>query len=86
LFAFPHVKRENTSAVRGENHGFPDRDILESLLRRYKANVTAYEKPHRYHFGTHDAVERAAVHEYLIVGDKWKPSPRSLRTLSTACG
>jgi adenine-specific DNA-methyltransferase len=30
--------------------------------------VTAYEKPHRYHFGTHGAVERATVHEYLIVG------------------
>jgi DNA adenine methylase/adenine-specific DNA-methyltransferase len=50
------------------SNGFPDREILEGLLRRYKTTVTAYEKPHRYHFGTHCHVERAAVDEYLIVG------------------
>ena len=50
------------------SNGFPDREILESLLRRYKTTVTAYQKPHRYHFGTHHGVERATVHEYLIVG------------------
>lgn len=50
------------------SNGFPDREELEGLLRRYEANVTAYEKPHRYHFGTHDSVARAEVHEYLIVG------------------
>jgi adenine-specific DNA-methyltransferase len=26
------------------------------------------EKPHRYHFGTHGAVQRPSVSEYLIVG------------------
>lgn len=50
------------------SNGYPDREILEDLLRRYKSTVTAYEKPHRYHFGTHDSVERSAVYEYLIVG------------------
>ena len=50
------------------SNGFPDREILESLLHLYKADVTTYEKPHRYHFGTHCGVERALVQEYLIVG------------------
>jgi len=49
-------------------NGYPDRDVLENLLRRYKSHVTAFEKPHRYHFGTHRRVERAQVREYLIVG------------------
>jgi DNA adenine methylase/adenine-specific DNA-methyltransferase len=50
------------------SNGFPDREELEGLLRKYKGSVTAFEKPHRYHFGTHGSVERAEVHEYLIVG------------------
>jgi adenine-specific DNA-methyltransferase len=50
------------------SNGYPDREELESLLRRYKTGLSAHERPHRYHFGTHDSVERAAVHEYLIVG------------------
>ena len=50
------------------SNGYPDRGILEDLLRRYKSHVTAFERPHRYHFGTHSGVERAEVREYLIVG------------------
>ena len=60
--------RNSIIVLSYSSNGFPDRDDLETLLRRYKSKVTAYEKPHRYHFGTHDSVERAAVHEYLIVG------------------
>ncbi len=60
--------RDSIIVLSYSSNGFPDREILESLLRRYKTIVTAYEKPHRYHFGTHEGVERAAVHEYLIVG------------------
>lgn len=60
--------RESIIVLSYSSNGFPDREILEGLLRRYKTTVTAYEKPHRYHFGTHGAVERATVHEYLIVG------------------
>lgn len=60
--------RDSIIVLSYSSNGFPDRDILEGLLRRYKASVTAYEKPHRYHFGTHSGVERATVHEYLIVG------------------
>jgi DNA adenine methylase/adenine-specific DNA-methyltransferase len=38
------------------------------LMRRYKKTVRVFEKNHRYHFGAHDAVNRASVAEYLIVG------------------
>ena len=60
--------RDSTIVLSYSSNGFPDRHVLESLLHRYKSNVTAFEKPHRYHFGTHESVERAEVHEYLIVG------------------
>jgi DNA adenine methylase/adenine-specific DNA-methyltransferase len=60
--------RESIIVLSYSSNGYPDREELESLIRRYKATVTAFEKPHRYHFGTHDSVERAMVHEYLIVG------------------
>jgi DNA adenine methylase/adenine-specific DNA-methyltransferase len=60
--------RNSIIVLSYSSNGYPDREELEALLRRYKTTVTAYEKPHRYHFGTHDSVERAEVHEYLIVG------------------
>jgi DNA adenine methylase/adenine-specific DNA-methyltransferase len=60
--------RDSIIVLSYSSNGFPDREILEGLLRRYKKTVTAYERPHRYHFGTHRSVERASVHEYLIVG------------------
>ena len=60
--------RDSIIVLSYSSNGYPDRDELEHLLRRYKPTVTAYEKPHRYHFGTHDRVERAEVREYLIVG------------------
>ncbi len=62
------IYRESIIVLSYSSNGFPDREELESLLRRYKESVTAFEKPHRYHFGTHGGVERAEVHEYLIVG------------------
>jgi adenine-specific DNA-methyltransferase len=60
--------RDSIIVLSYSSNGYPDREELENLLRRYKTSVSAYERPHRYHFGTHDSVERAAVHEYLIVG------------------
>ncbi len=60
--------RNSIIVLSYSSNGYPDRRELEALLRRYKRQVTAYEKPHRYHFGTHEGVERASVHEYLIVG------------------
>lgn len=58
----------STIALSYSSNGFPDLDQLESLMRQYKKNVRVFEKPHRYHFGTHGGVERASVTEYLIVG------------------
>lgn len=50
------------------SNGFPDLNELEALMRKHKKSIRVFEKPHRYHFGTHDAVERSSVTEYLIVG------------------
>lgn len=50
------------------SNGFPDLEHLEALMRRHKKSVRVFEKAHRYHFGTHDGVERSKVTEYLIVG------------------
>lgn len=63
-----HRFRHSKIALSYSSNGFPDLDQLESLMRKYKKSVRVFEKPHRYHFGTHKGVERAAVTEYLIVG------------------
>ncbi|NKL25399.1 DNA methyltransferase [Rhizobium leguminosarum bv. viciae] len=55
-------------ALSYSSNGFPDLSELERLMRKYKGDVRVFEKPHRYHFGTHKKVERASVTEYLIVG------------------
>jgi adenine-specific DNA-methyltransferase len=55
-------------ALSYSSNGFPDLEQLVELMGRYKQNVRVFEKPHRYHFGTHSGVERASVTEYLIVG------------------
>lgn len=51
------------------SNGYPDLDVLLELLAQYKTKVTTHRRPHRYHFGTHSAVERAVVDEYLVVGE-----------------
>ena len=50
------------------SNGFPDLETLEELLQRTKRTVEVFQKPHRYHFGTHKSVKRSLVTEYLIVG------------------
>jgi adenine-specific DNA-methyltransferase len=60
--------RNSTIVLSYSSNGYPDLDVLENLMRRYKKNTVTYEKPHRYHFGTHKGVERAEVQEYLLVG------------------
>ncbi len=60
--------RKSTIVLSYSSNGYPDREQLESVLGRYKSTVTTHEKPHRYHFGTHERVERATAHEYLMVG------------------
>jgi len=60
--------RNSIIVLSYSSNGFPDLNVLKTLLGRHKSTVTVYEKPHRYHFGTHDRVERASVQEYLVVG------------------
>jgi adenine-specific DNA-methyltransferase len=63
-----HQYRDSTIVLSYSSNGFPHKAELEQMLRRHKKKVQTYEKPYRYHFGTHQAVERAEVNEYLIVG------------------
>lgn len=60
--------RASKIALSYSSNGFPDLNQLEELMRKYKSSVRVFEKPHRYHFGTHAGVERASVTEYLILG------------------
>lgn len=50
------------------SNGYPDLDVLISIMKRHKKRVSVSKKEHRYHFGTHSTVNRALVDEYLIVG------------------
>ncbi len=49
-----HLYRESIIVLSYSSNGFPDREEIEALLRRYKRNVTAFERPPRYPFGTHE--------------------------------
>lgn len=60
--------RRSIIVLSYSSNGYPDLEILESLMQKYKQDVRIFKKPHRYHFGTHSAVNRAKVIEYLIVG------------------
>jgi len=63
--------RESILVLSYSSNGYPSRDELVRLMKRYKRRVTVHEHAHRYHFGTHSKVrqERAVVREYLIVGE-----------------
>jgi len=50
------------------SNGYPNLDVLTSVMRNHKSAVEVYEKEHRYHFGTHEAASRNLVQEYLIIG------------------
>ncbi len=58
----------STIVLSYSSNGYPDLAVLEDLLARHKSRVDIFERPHRYHFGTHASVERAHVTEYLLVG------------------
>lgn len=60
--------RDSSIVLSYSSNGYPGLKELEALLGRYKRKVKTYERPHRYHFGTHAGVERSQVLEYLIVG------------------
>jgi adenine-specific DNA-methyltransferase len=50
------------------SNGYPDLDVLVDLMKKYKNEVIVRKKKHKYHFGTHSAVKRTIVDEYLIIG------------------
>lgn len=57
-----------TLVLSYSSNGFPDLEILVERMERVRSKVVVHRRDHRYHFGTHGAVKRAAVEEYLIVG------------------
>lgn len=59
---------DSTLVLSYSSNGFPDLPELVKLMKKYKPHVEVFEKDHRYHFGTHSAVNRATVQEYLILG------------------
>lgn len=59
---------ESTLVLSYSSNGYPDLSELLEIMGRYKSSIEVHERAHRYHFGTHKAVERAQVQEYLIVG------------------
>lgn len=50
------------------SNAFPNLDTLVGLMERYKKRVEVHSIAHRYHFGNHAQVKRAAATEYLVVG------------------
>jgi DNA adenine methylase/adenine-specific DNA-methyltransferase len=59
---------DSTLVLSYSSNGYPDLSVLHRLMRKYKRTVEVFEREHRYHFGTHKAVKRAQVKEYLIIG------------------
>lgn len=59
---------DSTLVLSYSSNGYPDLDVLVELMERHKPHVEVHERDHRYHFGTHAAVRRSKVREYLVVG------------------
>lgn len=60
--------RNSIIVLSYSSNGFPELKVLQNLLGKYKKDILTFEKPHRYHFGTHGSVRRSEVNEYLIIG------------------
>lgn len=60
--------RKQIIVLSYSSNGYPDLSQLTEILGRHKKDVRVFARPHRYHFGTHSAVKRSEVDEYLIVG------------------
>ncbi len=58
----------STLVLSYSSNGYPDLEELCRLMGRYKSSIDVFERTHRYHFGTHSAVRRAQVQEYLVIG------------------
>lgn len=59
---------DSTLVLSYSSNAYPDLETLRKLMGRYKRSIEVLEKTHRYHFGTHEAVKRNVVQEYLIIG------------------
>jgi adenine-specific DNA-methyltransferase len=59
--------RNSIIVLSYSSNGYPDLSVLVGLLKQYKTRVAVHQEAHRYHFGTHSAVRRSVVDEYLIV-------------------
>ena len=59
---------DSTVVLSYSSNGYPDLDVLVRLLKETKRHVEVDTRAHRYHFGTHKAVQRSSTTEYLIVG------------------
>jgi len=59
---------DSTIVLSYSSNGFPDLNVLVGLMRQVKKRVEVDTRAHRYHFGTHRAVQRSETTEYLIVG------------------
>lgn len=72
LDAFDRMFRQFADSVlvlSYSSNAYPDLPELVQLMRRYKSRVEVYSRDHRYHFGTHSAVKRSLVQEFLVVGN-----------------
>lgn len=63
-----HRFRNQKIVLSYSSNGYPDLEFLTGLLKKTKSDVRVFRRDHTYHFGTHDKVRRAAVEEFLIVG------------------
>lgn len=59
---------ESILVLSYSSNGYPDLGELIALMRKYKRSVKVTDRPHRYHFGTHERATRNVVTEYLVVG------------------
>ena len=59
---------KQTIVLSYSSNGYPDLDQLVALMEETKREVRVFRRAHTYHFGTHSKVKRAAVEEYLVVG------------------
>jgi adenine-specific DNA-methyltransferase len=62
------IYADSTVILSYSSNGYPDLEVLVGLLGETKRHVHVDTRAHRYHFGTHKAVQRSQTTEYLIVG------------------
>jgi DNA adenine methylase len=67
---FDHFK-DSTLMVSYSSNAVPSKEVLLSIMKEYKRNVTVIEKPHKYSSGNHAhkvGDNRNTVQEYLFIG------------------